>query len=158
MAKVVNINHIGVVVQSNDQSLKFWRDILGIQLDRFEHVPSMNINLAWMPVNQGFIELLEPTTTEGNEYQDFLSSHGPGVHHVCVEVDDIEAMADKLRENHIKIKDDAVLSLPGRKLAFLDPTSCDGVVVELYELEKKVQEPLVQPVVKRKRKKQLQIA
>lgn len=134
MAKVVNINHVGIVVQDNAKSLRFWHDILGVSIKCVEYVPSMNINLAWLPINTGFIELLEPITSESNEYFDFLKSSGPGVHHVCLEVDDINEMVEKLKENDIKFRSDSIINLPGRKLIFLEPGCCDGVIVELYEL------------------------
>jgi len=134
MAKVVNINHVGVVVRDYEKSLPFWQGLLGIDLKCVEYVPSMKINLAWLPINTGFIELLEPTTTDGNEYFDFLQTCGPGVHHVCVEVDDINGMVEKLKQNNVKFRNDSIIDLPGRKLIFLDPDCCDGVIVELYEL------------------------
>jgi len=134
VAKVVNINHVGIVVQDNAKSLKFWRDLLGVNLKCVEPVPSMNINLAWLPINTGFIELLEPTTTKDNEYFEFLQSSGPGFHHVCLEVDDIDGMVEKLKENNVRFRSDSIIYLPGRKLIFLDPGCCDGVIVELYEL------------------------
>jgi len=134
VAKVVNINHVGIVVHNNAKSLKFWRDLLGVNLKCVESVPSMDINLAWLPINTGFIELLEPTTTEDNEYFEFLQSSGPGVHHVCLEVDDINGMVEKLKENNVRFRSDSIICLPGRKLIFLDPGCCDGVTVELYEL------------------------
>lgn len=134
MAKVVNINHVGIVVQDNEKSLKFWRDLLNVNLKCIEPVPSMEINLAWLPINTGFIELVEPITTESNEYYNFLQTCGPGVHHVCLEVDDIYGMVEKLKENNVRFRSDSVIDLPGRKLIFLDPSCCDGVMVELYEL------------------------
>ena len=136
MAKVVNIDHIAVVVEKNEKSLSFWQDILGIDLDYTEAVPSMNINLAWLPVGKTRVELIEATTQEDNEYYDFLKENGPGLHHVCVEVDDIDEMLDTLKKNNIKLKDQVAQQLPGRKIAFLEPESCDGVVVELYEITK----------------------
>ena len=136
MAKVQNIDHIAIVVEKNDNSLKFWQDILGIDLDYTESVPSMNINLAWLPVGKTRVELIEATTEENNEYYDFLQKNGPGLHHICVEVDDIEEMMETLKKNNIKLKDQEPQQLPGRKLAFLEPESCDGVVVELYEITK----------------------
>ena len=134
MAKVLNIDHIGITVQNNEKSLKFWQDILGINLDYAESGPSMNLNLAWLPVGKTRIELLEPTSKEGNDYYKMLQSKGPGFHHICLEVDDIDEMLQKLKANNIKLKDETAIELPGRKLAFLDPESCDGVIVELYEL------------------------
>jgi methylmalonyl-CoA/ethylmalonyl-CoA epimerase len=134
MSKIVNINHIGIVVRNIDKSLQFWQNVLGIDLDYTESVPSMNLELAWFPVNATRIELLEPTTEEQNEYADFLKEKGPGVHHICLEVDDIDAMLSRLKDNGVKLKDEVAIELPGRKLAFLQPEDCDGVIVELYEL------------------------
>lgn len=136
MAKVVNIDHIAVVVEKNDESLNFWQNILGIDLDYTESVPSMNIELAWLPVGKTRIELIEATTEKDNEYYDFLKKNGPGMHHICVEVDNIEEMLNTLKENNIKLTDQVPQQLPGRKIAFLEPESCDGVVVELYEITK----------------------
>lgn len=134
MSKIVKINHIGIVVHDIEKSLRFWQDILGISLDYTEKVPSMNLDLAFLKLDKTRIELLEPTSMEGNEYFDLLKSKGQGFHHICLEVDDIDEMLVKLKLNNIKLKDEAAIELPGRKLAFLEPESCDGVIVELYEL------------------------
>ncbi|HNR02666.1 MAG TPA: VOC family protein [Anaerolineaceae bacterium] len=134
MVKVVNIDHIGIVVPDIMKSLNFWQGVLGIDLDYIENVPSMDLDLAWLPVNKTRLELLEPTSAEGNEYHEFLKQHGPGFHHLCVVVDDLEEMVQKIKEKNIKVKDDEIIELPGRKLVFLDPQETDGVIVELYEL------------------------
>ena len=84
MSKVVNINHIGIVVHNIEKSLQFWQNILGIELDYSENVPSMNLDLAWLPVKTTRIELLEPTSAQNNEYADFLHEKGPGMHHICL--------------------------------------------------------------------------
>jgi len=134
MAKVININHVGIVVPGIKKTLSFWQDILGIKLDYREEVPTMNLDLAWLPVGKSRIEFLTPTSEEGNEYYAFLKSKGPGFHHICLEVDNIDEMLNKLKENNIRLKDEVAVELPGRKLAFLDPEDTDGVIVELYEL------------------------
>ena len=134
MAKVININHVGIVVPDIKKTLTFWQDILGINLDYREEVPTMNLDLAWLPVGKSRIEFLTPTSEEGNEYYEFLKSKGPGFHHICLEVDNIDEMLNKLKENNIRLKDEVAVELPGRKLAFLDPEDTDGVIVELYEL------------------------
>ena len=134
--KIHNINHIAIVVPNIERSLKFWQDILGIKLDYTESVPSMEIELAWLPVGKTRIELIEPPQNENNEYSRFLQENGPGFHHMCIEVDDIDAMVETLKANQVRLKDRGVIELPGRKLIFLEPESCDGVIVELYELIK----------------------
>jgi methylmalonyl-CoA/ethylmalonyl-CoA epimerase len=134
MPKIENIDHLGIVVKDIAKSLNFWQNILGINLDYQEEVPSMNLDLAFLSIGKTRIELLEPTSTQGNEYYDFLRSRGQGFHHICLEVDNIEEMLERLRANNIKLKDETAIELPGRKLAFLNPESCDGVVIEIYEL------------------------
>ena len=134
MAKVVYINHIGIVVKNIENSLRFWRDVLEIDLGYTETVPSFNVDLAFLPVGKTRIELLEPTASQDNEYYEFLQSRGPGFHHICFEVDNIEKMMEKLKAHDVKLKNETVVELPGRKLAFLEPEDSDGVIVELYEL------------------------
>lgn len=134
MPKVLNIDHIGIVVPDINRSLNFWQGILGIKLDFIEKVPNMDLDLAWLPVGKTRFELLEPTSGEGNEYYEYLKQHGAGFHHVCVAVDDLEQMVKKVKEQNIRLKDEDVVVLPGRKLVFLNPEDTDGVIVELYEL------------------------
>lgn len=134
MSFIVNVHHIGIVVPNIKRSLRFWQSILGINVDYLESVPSMDLELAWLPVKSTRVELLEPTSNENNEYADFLRNKGPGMHHICLEVDDIEGMLTRLKDHNIGLKDNVAIQLPGRKLAFLQPEDCDGVIVELYEL------------------------
>ncbi len=134
MSRVLNIDHIGIVVPDIAKSLGFWQGILGINLDSIENVPSMDLELAWLPVGKTRLELLEPTSVEGNEYHEFLKQHGPGFHHVCIVVDDLDLMVQKIKGNNIRLKSAEVIELPGRKLVFLDPEDTDGIIVELYEL------------------------
>lgn len=136
MAKIININHIGIVVHDIEKSLKFWQDILGINLDYTESVATYNVDLAFLSVEKTRIELLKPTSTQGNEYYELLQSRGPGFHHICLEVDDIDEMLEELKANNVRLKDEVAIELPGRRLAFLEPESSDGVIVELYELNK----------------------
>ena len=134
MTKVNKINHIAVVVKNNTEALAFWRDILGLELDYMEEVPSMNLELAWLPVGETRVELIAPTTHDDNEYYEFIQEHGEGLHHICVEVDDIEETLSEMRSHGVKLKDTIAQQLPGRKIAFIKPESCNGVIVELYEL------------------------
>lgn len=94
----------------------------------------MNLDLAWLPVGKTRVELLEPTSSEDNEYHDFLKQHGSGIHHLCLVVDNLEEMVKKIKDNNIRVKSEALIELPGRKLVFLDPEDTDGVLVELYEI------------------------
>ena len=121
MAKIININHVGIVVHNIGKSLQFWHDILGIDLEYLESVPSFNVDLAFLRIDKTRIELLKPKSTQDNEYYELLQSRGPGFHHICLEVDDIDEMLEKLKFHNVKLKNEKAIELPGRKLAFLEP-------------------------------------
>jgi len=133
MAKVKKINHVAIVVEDIDTALAFWRDQLGLQLDHIEEVPSQASKVAFLPVGEGEVELVEPTDLESGLAK-YLGKRGEGMHHLCVEVDDIEGMLVQLKEKGVRMINDEPLDLPGRRMAFIHPKSTNGVLLELYEL------------------------
>jgi methylmalonyl-CoA/ethylmalonyl-CoA epimerase len=131
---IKNINHIAVIVPELDSALTFWVDALGLKLDRTEEVPAEGVDVAFLPVGGSNIELLKPTTTDSGVAR-FLEKRGPGIHHLCLEVDDIEAAMVRLREHDIQlINEQPQTGHGGRRYAFVHPKSTGGVLVELYEL------------------------
>jgi methylmalonyl-CoA/ethylmalonyl-CoA epimerase len=133
MAKVKKINHIAVVVEDIQSSLVFWEDALGIKMSKVEDVPAQKAKVAFLPVGDGKVELVQPTDPESGTAK-FLSEHGGGVHHLCLEVDDINGMLAQLKEKGIRLINESPLEMEGRKIAFIHPKSAGGVLVELYEL------------------------
>jgi methylmalonyl-CoA/ethylmalonyl-CoA epimerase len=133
MSNVIKINHVAIAVKDLDSSLFFWRDVLGLHLDHVEEVPSQKANVAFFPVGDSEIELVQPTDPESGVGK-FLESRGPGIHHLCFEVDDIDASLAVMREKGVHLINQEPLELPGRKLAFVHPKSTGGVLIELYEL------------------------
>lgn len=133
MPEVKNINHVAIVVEDIEASLKFWQDALGIKLAKTEVVPSQKAVVAFLPVGEGEIELVQPTDPESGTGK-FLRERGGGMHHLCLEVDDINAMLSKLKEKGVRLINEEPLDMEGRKLAFIHPKSASGVLVELYEL------------------------
>lgn len=133
MAKITKINHVAIAVNDFEEALTFWRDALGLELDHVEDVPSQKSKVAFLPVGEGEVELVKPTE-EGTGVAKFLEKNGPGMHHLCFEVDDIEGMLSSLKEKGIRLINEAPLVLEGRKMAFIHPKSANGVLVELYEL------------------------
>jgi methylmalonyl-CoA/ethylmalonyl-CoA epimerase len=133
MSNVIKINHVAIAVKDLDSSLFFWRDVLGLPLDHVEEVPSQKANVAFFPVGDSEIELVQPTDPESGVGK-FLESRGPGIHHLCFEVDDIDASLAVMREKGVHLINQEPLELPGRKLAFVHPKSTGGVLIELYEL------------------------
>jgi methylmalonyl-CoA/ethylmalonyl-CoA epimerase len=135
MAKPIKINHIGVAVTNIDESLKFWRDALGIELSHIEEVPSQKAKVAFLPVGETEIELVCPTA-EDTGVAKFLAERGGGMHHLCIEVEDIAGTLAELKAKGVRLIDEEPKVLPGRKIAFVHPKATGGVLLELYEVTK----------------------
>jgi methylmalonyl-CoA/ethylmalonyl-CoA epimerase len=135
MAKVKKINHVAVVVEDIRTSLPFWQEALGIELKNIEDVPAQKSKVAFLPVGEGEIELVQPTDPESGTGK-FLKEKGSGLHHLCLEVDDIQGMIGQLIEKGVRLINEIPLEMEGRKIAFVHPKSASGVLVELYELTK----------------------
>jgi len=133
MSQIKKINHVAIVVKDIDESLKFWATALGLELHHVEDVPSQASKVAFIPVGESEIELVQPTT-EDSGMAAYLEKRGEGMHHLCVEVDDIEAKMQELKDAGIRLINDVPQVLPGRKMAFIHPKSASGVLVELYEI------------------------
>ena len=134
MPEIKNINHIAIVVEEIDSALSFWRDVLGLEVDEIEEVPEQEARVAFLPSGEGKIELVEPTTSDSGIAR-YLQKRGPGMHHLCIEIDDIESMLNQLNAHGIRlINQTPQIGEDGRKYAFIHPDSAHGVLVELYEL------------------------
>jgi methylmalonyl-CoA/ethylmalonyl-CoA epimerase len=135
MPKLKKINHVAIVVADIDESLKFWRDALGIELSHIEDVPSQKAQVAFLPLGDSEVELVKPTTDDSGAAK-FLAERGGGMHHLCFETDDVAAMLANLKAKGVRLINEEPIVLPGRKMAFVHPKSTGGVLVELYELTK----------------------
>ena len=133
MPNIKKINHVAIVVRDIEQALGFWETTLGLKLDHIEEVPSQQAKVAFIPVGESEVELVQPTT-EDSGMASFLERKGEGMHHLCVEVEDIDAMLEQLTEQGVRLINETAVELPGRKMAFVHPKSTNGVLVELYEL------------------------
>jgi len=133
MAKVIKVNHVAIAVDDLDGALSFWRDNLGITLDHIEDVPSQKAEVAFLPVGDSEIELVKPISEETGLAK-FIKQRGPGLHHLCLQVDNIDEMLKKLASAGVRLINKEPEELPGRKMAFIHPASTNGVLVELYEL------------------------
>ncbi|MBN1372727.1 MAG: methylmalonyl-CoA epimerase [Anaerolineaceae bacterium] len=133
MAEIKKINHVAVVVADIDQALGFWQDALGLQLHHVEEVPSQKAVVAFLPVGDSEVELVKPTTDDSGLAK-FLAEKGGGMHHLCIEVDDIDAKLAELKQKGVRLINETAQELPGRKMAFVHPKSTGGVLVELYQI------------------------
>ena len=109
MAVVKRIDHIAVLVDDLEKTLAFWQDGLGIQLSHVEDVPAEKSMVAFLPVGGSEVELVKPTTDDSGLAR-YLEKRGPGMHHICLEVDDIEGMLAQLKEKGIQLINEAPVS------------------------------------------------
>ena len=134
MPKVKKINHIAVVVDDMEKALSFWKDALNMDLHELRDVPAEQSQVAFLPLPGSEVELVMPTTDDSGIAK-YLSKRGPGMHHICLEVDDIEGMLEQLRSKNVRlINEEPRTTSDGKKYAFIHPESTAGVLVELYQL------------------------
>ncbi len=130
--RVGRVHHVAVVVRDMAAALRLWRDTLGLAPGPVVAIPADRVNIAFLPVGETRIELVEPTD-ETTGVARFLASRGEGFHHVCLEVADLSAALTRLSLDGIELIDS--VARPGAEgpVAFLHPRSCHGVLVELIE-------------------------
>jgi len=134
MPKVKQINHIAVVVQDMEKALLFWRDALGMDMHELRDVPAEKSQVAFLPLSGSEVELVLPTTQDSGIAK-YLAKRGPGMHHICLEVDDIGGMLSQLKSKGVRlINEEPRTAVDGKKYAFIHPESTAGVLVELYQI------------------------
>ena len=131
---IKKVNHIAIVVPDLEAATDFWVNVLGLELAKKEHVASQAVDVAFLPIGESKIELLQPTDTESGVAR-YLEKRGAGMHHLCFEVEDIEAALTALKTAEVQLINEVPMTgSDGRKFAFIHPKSASGVLVELYEL------------------------
>jgi len=125
------IAHIGIAVRGLDDSVSFYRDVLGLP-----DVPlgdSDGAKIAGLAAGESLVELLEAESPD-SPIGKFVAKRGPGIHHVCFAVDDLDATLERCRTHGIRLIDETPrVGAEGKRIAFLHPSSTSGVLVELSE-------------------------
>ena len=131
--KILGIEHIGIAVNDLDTSSPFWSHILNLKHKCKETVQDQGVLTDIYDTTQGKVELLK-SLGEDTPIGKFLLKKGPGVHHVCFEVDDINKAIKELKELNIQVLSDTpTVGAEGYKVVFIHPKSTGGVLVELAE-------------------------
>jgi len=134
MDNIKRVDHVAIVVEDIEAALGFWRDGLGLEVTHVEDVPDQESVVAFLPTGDSEVELVKPTSPDSGVAR-FLGRRGPGIHHICFEVADLEANLQRLHERGIRlINTQPVIGTAGKKIAFIHPESTHGVLVELYEM------------------------
>ena len=133
------IDHIGIVVESVDKSLKTYTEVLGLNLLQIEDSEAFGVKIAFFSVGDTLVELIEPTTSEGNATSQFLKEKGEGLHHIAFRVDNLSDTLKNLKEKGIPL----IHETPqpgglGALVAFIHPSVSNNVIIELIERNEKL--------------------
>ncbi|RQD67070.1 MAG: methylmalonyl-CoA epimerase [Tindallia sp. MSAO_Bac2] len=133
--KTLKVDHIGIAVKNLDETLKFYEDVLGMECTGKEEVEEQKVRVAFLPVGDSEVELLESTDPEG-PIAKYIDKKGEGIQHIAFRVDNIEQAIETMKEKGIRMIDEKPrYGAGGAKIAFCHPKSTGGVLVELSERE-----------------------
>lgn len=131
---IKKIEHIGVAVESIEKSVHVFRDMLGMPMAKMFSSEAMKTKIAFFPVGESTIELIEPLDPESPAAK-FIRKRGEGIHHICFGVEDIEAALRHFEAQGVElINKEPKRMEDGRLIAFLNPRSTNGVLIELEEI------------------------
>jgi len=129
----MRIDHLGIATKGIDEALKFWQDALGLENVHAEEVAEQKVRVVMLPIGETRIELLEATSAD-SPIAKFIEKRGGGIHHIAVEVENIEASLAKLKANGARLIDEQPrIGAEGCLIAFVHPSSTNGVLLELIQ-------------------------
>jgi methylmalonyl-CoA epimerase len=129
----MKIDHLGIATKGIDEALKFWQDALGLENVHAEEVEEQKVRVAMLPIGDTRIELLE-ATSEDSPIAKFVEKRGGGIHHIAVEVENIEESLAKLKARGARLIDEKPrVGAEGCLIAFVHPSSANGVLLELVQ-------------------------
>ncbi len=132
---ILRVDHVGIAVNNLEETLKFYEDVLELKCEGTEVVEEQKVKVAFLPVGDTELELLESTCEDG-PIAKFIAKNGGrgGIQHVAVRVDDIEKAIEDVKEKGYKMIDEKPRYGAGNaKIAFCHPKGTDGVLLELSE-------------------------
>jgi methylmalonyl-CoA epimerase len=129
----MKISHLGIATKNIDEALKFWQDALGLENIHTETVEDQKVRVAMLPIGDTRIELLE-ATADDSPIAKFVEKRGGGIHHIAVEVENIEETLTKLKRNGARLIDESPrMGAEDCLIAFVHPSSTNGVLLELIQ-------------------------
>ena len=131
------IDHVAIIVRDIEQALLFYRDTLGIIPGEIQEVPTEQVRIAFLPMGGpggSEIELIQPLTADSS-LSKFLDKRGEGLHHICLEVENIDAALAEMREEGAAVLDKQPRVAAEGRAIFLHPKGTNGVLLELLERE-----------------------
>lgn len=129
------IDHIAIIVRDIEQALLFYRDTLGITPSEIKEVPTEQVRIAFLPMGGPVgseIELIEPTNTDSSLAR-FLEKRGEGLHHICLEVENIDTALEDMQAQGVPVLDKQPRIAAEGRAIFLHPKGTNGVLLELLQ-------------------------
>ncbi len=127
------LDHIGIAVTDLRAALAFYRDALGLEVSAPHEVPAEHVRATFVPVGQAALELLE-ATSDASAIARFVTARGPGIHHLTLLVDDLQAALDQLKARGVRLIDETPRAgANGSAVAFIHPSAAQGVLIELKQ-------------------------
>ncbi len=129
----MKIDHLGIATRDIEEALGFWQDALGLEKSHTQIVEEQKVRVVMLPVGETRVELLEPTSAD-SPVSKFLEKRGGGLHHIALEVEDIEAALLKLKSKGMRLIDETPRTgAEGCLIAFVHPAAAGGVLLELVQ-------------------------
>ncbi|MBU4278289.1 MAG: VOC family protein [Proteobacteria bacterium] len=128
------IDHIGIAVHDMEEGLRVFQDVFGLKPIKIETLEDISVKIAFLPLGEVLIELLQPTAPGAGRIGQFLQEKGPGFHHIAYRVDSIDQALAKLKQQGVPVRDET--PRPGgddSRIAFMDPAGTQNVLTELVE-------------------------
>ncbi len=129
---IKRVDHIAIAVNSADDALSVFDSLFGLKADHIEELPDQGVKAATVRVGDTNIEFIEPTDPEGGVAK-FIEKKGEGFHHICIEVDDIDAELRSLAARGVELIDKQARKGLAGKIGFLHPRATKGVLIELVQ-------------------------
>jgi len=127
---IQKIDHLGLAVRSIEETLKYYRDALGVECEKIEEVTSQKVRTAFLSVGDVHIELLEPTSPDSTIAK-FLEERGEGFHHIAFATNEITGQLDRAKSNGVRLIHEVPFEgAAGKLVAFLHPKSTHGLLTE----------------------------
>ncbi len=131
--KIKHIDHIGIAVKSIEQAGKFYTEILGLKIQDIENVADQKVNVAFLPITDSEVDLLESTEPDG-PVSKYIDARGQGLQHIAFRVENIEEALEELKSKGVRLIDQTPRNgAGGAKIAFIHPKETNGVLVEICE-------------------------
>ena len=135
MPRIIRINHVGLAVESLEQALGLFSAGMGLSQSGQEFVPGDAVRVAFLPIGESRLELLEATSADSTIAK-FIARRGEGLHHVCLKVPDLSAAVARLKADGVRLVSDQIkVGAGGHPYIFVHPASTGGVLLELVEGE-----------------------